>query len=58
MDIKKLRHEAKKTQADIAMECGVSVMTVQSWEKGTTRNIKPKNMEKLRVALGLKGHVK
>ena len=55
MDIKKLRHDAKKTQADIAKECGVSVMTVQSWEKGTTRNIKPENMKKLLSALGLKG---
>lgn len=58
MDIKKRREELEILQADLAIACGVSERTIQAWERGTTRNIKPENMKKLLVALGLRDEAK
>ena len=50
MDIKKLRKGKNLSQMDLAAKVGVSLVTIQLWEKGvTTPN--PENMEKLKNAL-------
>lgn len=36
IDIKKLRETHGLTQQDLAVKCGVSLRTVQNWEKGET----------------------
>jgi len=54
LDIKKRRKELKLTQIDLAVKCGVSIVTVQLWERGvTTPNAE--NLEKLKKALEYDG---
>ena len=36
IDVKKLREENGLTQQDLADKCGVTLRTVQNWEKGKT----------------------
>ncbi len=49
-DIKKLREGLSMTQIDLALACGVSTKTVQTWERGAGKP-EPENMEKLEAAL-------
>jgi transcriptional regulator with XRE-family HTH domain len=44
---KRLRRRLKRTQAQIALELGVTVTTVARWEQGV-RNIRPEMVEKIR----------
>lgn len=36
IDVKKLRKKIDLTQSELAQECGVTLRTVQNWEKGET----------------------
>ena len=44
VDVKKIRKTMKITQSDLAKECGVTLRTIQNWEKGETI---PSSMQKL-----------
>lgn len=52
LDVKKFREAHGLTQQDLADRCGVSLRTVQNWEKG--RNI-PESSLKLLQSLGAAG---
>ena len=53
-EIKKKRQELGITQMQLAVDVGVSMLTIQLWEKGVSEP-KPENMVKLREILGLEG---
>jgi transcriptional regulator with XRE-family HTH domain len=50
LDIKTKRKELKLSQVELAAKVGVSLMTIQLWERGAM-NPSPDNMEKLLNAL-------
>lgn len=50
MDIRKRRKELKLTQIELAKRVGVSMMTVQLWERNVTRPSE-ENYQKLLEAL-------
>ena len=52
MNIKKRREELDLTQTDLAIKCGVSLVTIRLWELGASTP-KAKNLKKLRAALKL-----
>ena len=53
MDIRKLRKELGLTQSDLAIKCGVSLTTIQLWERGVSTPSE-ENLEKLKKALQVK----
>ena len=50
MDIRKLRNELKITQSELAVKCGVSLTTIQLWERGVSTP-KEENLIKLKEVL-------
>lgn len=52
-NIKKLRHKIGLTQMDLAVKVGVSMVTIQAWERGLSTP-KEENQIKLEKALGLR----
>uniref|UniRef100_A0A6M3JK30 Putative DNA binding, helix-turn-helix domain containing protein n=1 Tax=viral metagenome TaxID=1070528 RepID=A0A6M3JK30_9ZZZZ len=48
--IKERRIELKLTQVELAKKCGVSLMTIQLWER-EAGSPSPKNLEKLKQVL-------
>lgn len=50
MDIKKLRKKLGLTQTQLAIECEVSLTTIQLWERGVTQP-KEENLKRLKKAL-------
>lgn len=51
-NIKELRKAANLTQMDLAVKVGVSLMTIQLWERKVTKP-KEENLNKLREALNI-----
>ena len=57
MDLKHMKEKRKElelTQMDLAVKVGVSLMTIQLWERGITAP-NPENKEKLYKALEIGG---
>ena len=50
MDLKERRKELELTQTELAIKVGVSLFTIQCWERGVTTPT-PENKEKLYKAL-------
>ena len=50
MNIRQLRKSLKLTQSELAVKCGVSLTTIQLWERGVSQP-KEENLIKLRQAL-------
>ena len=50
MNIKERRKELGLTQMDLAILCGVSLVTIQLWERGAAKP-KSENLEKLTEVL-------
>jgi len=53
INIKKCRKKIKLTQVDLAKAVGVSLNSIQNWEKGVTTP-KSKNLKKLHKVLKIK----
>lgn len=51
-NLKELRKAANLTQMDLAVKVGVSLMTIQLWERKVTKP-KEENLNKLREALNI-----
>lgn len=51
-NLKELRKAAKLTQMDLAVKVGVSLMTIQLWERQVTTP-KEENLNKLKEALNV-----
>lgn len=51
-NLKELRKAAKLTQMDLAVKVGVSLMTIQLWERQVTTP-KDENLKKLKEALNI-----
>jgi transcriptional regulator with XRE-family HTH domain len=51
-NLKELRKAAKLTQMDLAVKVGVSLMTIQLWERQVTTP-KEENLNKLKEALNI-----
>ena len=52
MNIKEQRKKLNLTQTELAVKCGVSLTTIQLWERGVTQP-KEENEKKLREVLKL-----
>ena len=50
MNIRKLRTELKMTQSELAVKVGVSLTTIQLWEREVSKP-KEENLIKLKLAL-------
>ena len=50
MNIKKLRKKLNLSQSDLAVKCGVSLTTIQTWERGVSTPSE-ENLKKLKKAL-------
>lgn len=53
MNIKELRKALKLSQSALAVECGVSLTTIQLWERNVSKP-SAENLEKLKKALKVK----
>lgn len=53
MNIRELRKGLGLTQTELALKCGVSLTTIQLWERKVTQP-KDENLEKLKKALKVK----
>lgn len=51
-NLKELRKAANLTQMDLAVKVGVSLMTIQLWERKVTKP-KEENLNKLKEALNI-----
>lgn len=51
-NLKELRKAAKLTQVELAVKVGVSLMTIQLWERQVTTP-KDENLKKLKEALNI-----
>jgi transcriptional regulator with XRE-family HTH domain len=51
-NLKELRKAAKLTQVELALKVGVSLMTIQLWERQVTTP-KDENLNKLKKALNI-----